>query len=390
MAKFSKLRLGLKISAAVLLLSMVATVVWLLNLSAAANRLDVGWAGRIPVSTFQMANSDTDGSVIAGPVGKKFIGLYKSKSGELLWRYSLDLFSSEKVVSAVSVSADGNAVAAATVQGKILILDKFANRIGEKEAGEEVAGLALSSKGKQLAQITKTGGVYVGVTESDIHKSIFQARDGERIIETKPSSDDGQIMLITNERLLLKNADGETIWEKPATAKTASFAAKNKVIAVIDQSGELLVYNNKGIINWTYRADQVKSPFENVAVSPGGKFVAVRGGGEIYLFNQAGQLINAYDFQPAQTGQSKIVFADGGERLLTVENGVFSSLLIADSRRRLLEYKEAKQFAYPGIGLMILLLIGGAGLLARLPRERHFGRLTRLPELIENEHKKVA
>lgn len=390
MEKFEKRRLRLKIGVAVLVFSMVATGVWLTQLSAAADRLDVAWSERLPLKSFQLANSDSGNSIVAGPVGKKFVGIYKTKAGELVWRYSLDLFSSEKVVSAVSVSADGKTIAAATVNGRIFLFDQFANRTGEIGTKGQVMALYLSPDGKQLAQTTKKGGVYKGSIESNDYQNIYQTDKGERVLDVKLGGNDDQIMLVTSERLLQQDADGKTIWEVPAAVKSASFDQNHSVIAVIDQSGELNVYDDEGTLSWTHQTDQVKPVFESAAVSPSGDFIAASAGEEIFLFRQTNQLINIYNPGNLASGRGKLFFTDGGEKLVNTAQGVFSSLLIADAQRRLAEYKRASGFAYPALGLIILLLIGSTGVLAKLKRHQHFGRLTHLPELIENEHKKVA
>ncbi len=390
MQKFEKRRLGLKIGVAILAFSMVAAGVWLTRMSAAADRLDTAWSGRLPLKSFQLANSDSGNSIVAGPVGKKFVGIYKTKAGELVWRYSLDLFSSEKVVSAVSVSADGKTIAVSTVSGKILFFDQFANRTGEIGAKDHVVALHLSPDGKQLAQTTRKGEVYKGSIESNDYQNIYQTGKGERVLDVKLGGNDNRIMLVTNERLLQQDADGTTIWEIPAVVKSVSFDQNNSVIAVIDQSGELNVYDDEGTLSWTHKTDQVKPVFESAAVSPSGDLIAASAGEEIFLFSQTNQLINIYSPGNLSPGPRKVFFTDGGERLASTAQGVFSSLLIADSQRRLAEYKSAIEFAYPAIGLIIILIIGSTAVLVKLNRSQRFGQLVHLPEFIESEHKKVA
>lgn len=388
--KFEKRRLGLKVGVAILAFSVVATGVWLTRMSAAADRLDTAWSGRLPLKSFQLANSDSGNSIVAGPVGKKFVGIYKTKAGELIWRYSLDLFSSEKVVSAVSVSADGKTIAVSTVSGKILFFDQFANRTGEIGVKDQVVALHLSPDGKQLAQTTRKGEVYKGSIESNDYQNIYQTGKGERVLDVKLGGNDNRIMLVTNERLLQQDADGTTIWEIPAAVKSVSFDQNNSVIAVIDQSGELNVYDDEGTLSWTHKTDQVKPVFESAAVSPSGDLIAASAGEEIFLFSQTNQLINIYSPGNRSPGPRKVFFTDGGERLASTAQGVFSSLLIADSQRRLAEYKSAIEFAYPAIGLIIILIIGSTAVLVKFNRSQRFGQLVHLPEFIESEHKKVA
>lgn len=345
------MRRSLKVTIGVLALVFIAILAFQAAVSAGAGKIESSWNHPVPLDGPLAVIDKPGSSVIAGSVNHRFVGLYKGETGELLWRYAPDLFAQGKVVKAVGTSADVNTIAAATASGKIVIFDRYANRLGSFQAALPVAAVAVSGDGAKLAQISDDGRINVS--------DKFGANGVGIVLGAKPlrvsfNKNGEQLIVATSKALAAWSVAGRKIWSRSVSIKQISIAGNEQAVAVVTGAGQLRLYAGSGRLLWTYGGDRSSPKFNSAAVAKSGDRIAATGDDKLFLFTGAGELINTYETAVKQS--RALGFAGDGAVLISDGRNGLTGLSVGEALNRASLWRQTSQWSYPAL-LAILSLI---------------------------------
>lgn len=216
-----------------------------------------------------------------------------SITGNLLWKYTTGPTLDSEVYT-ISITKDGNYVAAGTSGGTLYLLSKSGELLWYYKMGARILSINTTFDGASIVVVLENNQIVIISNNRDILGRFESSGD---IISTSTSSDGSYIVLgtklekngISKGNVTLLSRSTELLWDYETNDECYSVYISQKYPFIVATSGkEAYLFSKSGKLLWIY---ELTEKAWSSSISRDGTFIAIGQTGRIDLLSNKGEVI---------------------------------------------------------------------------------------------------
>jgi WD40 repeat protein len=209
------------------------------------------------------------------------------------WSYGIEEKEPYSQVWSVSISSDGEYIAAGSIDNMVRLFDRSGGLLWSRETGDHMYSVAISSDGDYVAAGSRDNNVYFFDKEGNL---LWSHETGLAVHSVSISSDGGYIAAGSEDRnVYFLDRSGSLLWsyETEGGVECVSISSDGGYVAAGSWDGNVCFFDRSGTLLWSYETgDRVPS----VSISSDGGYVAAGSyDSRVYFFDRAGNLLWDYE-----------------------------------------------------------------------------------------------